>query len=346
MNKQGSVLAAIAILALAFGIWLSQSPSKNKFEAGLLFDDLQEFANQLDSVEITNAQGVLFRAQKIADHWLATVNSEQLVYPISQGKLAGFVETMMHIKLVEAKTSKPQNYSRLGLQPIDITDSMATLVTLKKNDVSWQVLVGNKVTIGEGHYILKLDDARSWRTDKTINLPIDKFTWLKHPILPYQEQDISSISRVDSLDWQIVRSASGDFELINMPKGQKLEYDSILNSIVGSLTSLEFEQLLDVDEISADEYFTQSLTVLTQLEVSTTQENIFQVIVSEIDDKHFVNFNSNGPSQYWQKWYYQVSTFSAQQLIKTLDDFLAQDTPVTNASIHNSHAVDEGDSPN
>jgi hypothetical protein len=340
MNKHVPVLATIAILALGFGVWLSQSSSKYKFEADLLFDDLQGFANQLDSVEIKNAQGVLFRAQKLGDHWFATVNTEQSIYPVSRVKLADFVETMMRIKLIEAKTSKPRNYPRLGLQPIDIEDSMATLVTLTKNDCSWQVLVGNKVTIGKGHYILKSDDARSWRTDKTINLPIDKFSWLKHPILPYQEQDISSISRVDRLDWQIARSVSGDFELINMPKDQKLEYGSILNSIVGSLTSLDFEQLIAVDE-----NFTQSLKVLTQLEVSTTQENIFQVIVSELDGKQFVNFIPNGPSQYWQKWYYQVSNFSAQQLIKTLDDFLAEQPPTTNVSNHNSHAVDEGDSP-
>ncbi len=341
MNKQVSVLAAIAILALGLGVWLSQSPSKNTFEAGLLFDGLQEFANQVDSVEITNAQGVLFSAQKLGKRWLATFDPEQPVYPISQDKLADFVETMMRAKLVEAKTSKPQNYIRLGLQSIDIDDSMASLVTLKANENSWQVLVGNKVTVGEGHYILKPDDSRSWRTDKTIHLPIDKYSWLKQPILPYQAQDISSISRVDSLDWQIARSASGDFQLINMPKDKELAYGSILNSIVSNLTSLDFEQLLP-----ADEGFAQSLKVLTQLEVSTAGEEMFQVVVSELDDKHFVSFSSIGQSEYWQKWYYQVSNFSAQQLIKTLDDFLAEETSSVSAISTSSQTIEEGDSPN
>lgn len=341
MNKQVSALAVIAILALGLGVWLSQSPSKDKFVAGLLFEDLQEFANQVDSVEITNAQGVLFSAKKLGDRWLTTFAPEQLVYPISQDKLAEFVETMMRTKLVEAKTSKPENYVRLGLQSTDIDDSLASLVTLKASGNSWQVLVGNKVTLGEGQYILKPDDPRSWRTDKTIQLPIDKYSWLKHPILPYQAQDISSVSRVDSLDWQITRSVSGDFQLINMPKDKELEYDSILNSIVSSLTSLDFEKLLP-----ADEDFEQSLKVLTQLEVSTVEDKIFQVVVSELDDKHFVNFISSGQSEYWQKWYYQISNFSAQQLIKTLDDFLAQETTLEKPSNTSFQAVDEGDSPN
>lgn len=338
MNKQVSALAAIAILAVGLGVWLTQSPSKDKFEAELLFDDLQQYANKVDSVEIKNAQGVLFSAQKLGDRWLATFDPEQPVYPISQRKLADFVETMMRAKLVEAKTSKPKNYIRLGLQPIDVDDSMATLVTFKANQKSWQVLVGNKVSVGEGHYILKPQDSQSWRTDKTISLPIDKFSWLKQPILPYEEQDISSISRVDSLAWQIARSASGDLQLINLPKGRELEYGSILNSVVSNLTGLHFEQLVD-----ADDDFTQSLTLLTQLEVVTVDQKIFQVVVTKIDDKHFVNFISNDQPEYWQKWYYQVSNFSAQQLIKTLDDFLAEQNPTTSDT--RPQPIEEGESP-
>jgi hypothetical protein len=343
MNKQVSVLTVIAILAVGLGVWLSQSPSKNTFEAELLFDDLQKFANQVDSVEITNAQGALFSAKKLGASWLATLDPELPVYPIDQDKLADFVETMMRAKLVEAKTNKQKNYIRLGLQSIDINDSMATLVTFKARDNSWQVLVGNKVTLGEGQYVLKSGDAQSWRTDKSISLPIDKFSWLKQPILPFQVEDIGSVSRVDSLGWQIARSASSGFQLMDFPKDRALEYDSILNSVVNNLTSLNFESLF-----IANENFAQSLKPLTQLEVITTDNRIFQLVISELDDKHFVNFSSSEQSEYWQKWFYQVSNFSAQQLIKTLEDFLAEqsDTTNNNETIPTSPtSVDEGDSP-
>jgi hypothetical protein len=306
-----------------------------------LFDDLQALANQVDSVEITNAQGVLFSAQKLGDRWLATFDPEQPVYPVSQAKLSEFVDTMMRVKLVEAKTSKSENYSRLGLQSIEIDDSMASLVTLKTREYSWQVVVGNKVNVGEGHYILKPADPQSWRTDKSIYLPIDKFSWLKQPILPYEEQDISSVSRVDSSDWQIVRAASGDFELINMPNDRELEYASILNSIVTSITSLDFEQLVAIDE-----KFAQPLKILTQLEVNTAEGKTIQVVVSQLEDKHFVNFNSTGQLEYWQKWYYQISNFSAQQLIKTLDDFLVEESSSISVSNKSNKVIEEGDSPN
>lgn len=217
---------------------------------------------------------------------------------------------------------------------------MATMVTLKAAGHTWQVLVGNMVTLGEGNYVLKSSDTQSWRTDKTIDLPIDKFSWLKQPILPFKEEDISSVSRIDSLNWQIVKSANGDFQLVDLPKRRALEYDGILSSVVSNLTSLSFESLL-VPKVD----FEQSLTTLTQLEVITTDNNIFQVVVSELDDKHFVNFSTSEQSEYWQKIYYQVSNFSAQQLIKTVDDFLAEENTALNKSETTQTPVDEGESP-
>lgn len=338
MNKQTFVLVTIIILALGLGIMLSQSPPKDKFEARFLFDDLQEYANQVNSVEIINTQGVLFSAKKSAVGWQATFTPGQPAYPIFQDKLAEFVQTMMRVKLVEAKTNKPKNYIHLGLQPIDIEDSLASLVILKTPKKSWQVLVGNKVTLGEGQYILKQDDFRSWRTDVNIDLPLDRFSWLKQPVLPYQAEDIRSISRVDSLGWKITKSVGDDFYLVNMPKDTELAYPRILNSIVSSLTSLNFEQLLHNNQ-----HLNQPLKILTQLEVITHEDSIFKVVVSGLKDKYFVNFTSTDQSQYWQKWYYQISYFSAQQLIKTTDDFLSDKNALKSPMETNLQVVAESD---
>ena len=59
-----------------------------------------------------------------------------------------------------------------------------------------------------------------------------------------------------------------------------------------------------------------------------------------------MNFFSSDQTKYWQKWTYQVSNFSAQQLIKTVDDFLEQEKTITNEKDTIHQNVDEGDSPN
>jgi hypothetical protein len=59
-----------------------------------------------------------------------------------------------------------------------------------------------------------------------------------------------------------------------------------------------------------------------------------------------VNFFSSDQTEYWQKWTYQVSNFSAQQLIKTIDDFLVQKETITSNNDTIYQTVDEGDSLN
>lgn len=340
MNKLVAVLSVIAISAVALSVWLIKDQNNDEISPNLLFADLQTYAHQIENVEIRNGQGVLFNAHKLSDSWLATFDAEQDVYPISQDKLANFIATLMTAKLVEAKTKKPENYSRLGLQAIDADDSLATQVVIKGANKTWQLLVGNKVSASEGQYILKPNDQQSWRTDKTIRLPMDKFSWLKQPILPYVSKDITSVSRIDGENWQIVRAQDNSLQLANMPKNKELQYQGILGSIINNITSLDFERLLPIQN-----EFAQTLKLLTQLEVSTADNHIFQVVVSGRDDKYFVNFSANNQTEYWQNWYYQISHFSAQQLIKTLDEFLATESTEPTLDSTNQQHLDEGDSP-
>ncbi len=90
MKKQALVLAVIATLTIGLGAWLSQRPSNDKFEAVLMFDDLKKFANQVNSVEIKNAQGVLYSIKKTDERWLANFELELPAYPISHALLAFF----------------------------------------------------------------------------------------------------------------------------------------------------------------------------------------------------------------------------------------------------------------
>jgi hypothetical protein len=340
VNKPFYVLALLATFALVAGVWLSQKDKQQLPTTQLLFDDLAAVANEIQSIEIKNAQGVLFSAQKLNGSWLATFDPDLPVYPVAQKKLADLVRALTTLKLVEAKTSKPENFNRLGLQDIQSEDSLARIVTLRTANQSWQVLVGNAVAISDGNYVRLPQNTQSWQTDKTINLPLDEFSWLKQPVLPYTSQDLAVISRIDTENWQIEKVGENEYVLLNMPQGKELIYGSVLNSVVSSLTSLDFEAL-----VIGDDDFLGNLNGLTQLEVNTVSGQVFQVVVSQSDDKYFVHFEANDPTDYWHKWYYQVSQFSAQQLVKTMDDFLKEEPNNTKDSKAEPTSVDEGESP-
>jgi hypothetical protein len=79
----------------------------------------------------------LHSIKKTDDRWLATFELKRPTYTVSQTKLVNFIKSIVSTKLVEAKPSKQQNYARLGLQFIDVDDSMARLVALKTDEKSW-----------------------------------------------------------------------------------------------------------------------------------------------------------------------------------------------------------------
>lgn len=336
------ILIIAAILALAAGVWLVQQPDSNKLQSQLLFKDLSQFANDLHSVEIENAQGVVFSAKKSGDSWLATVAPQLPTYPVSQEQLATLVTSLVQLKLIEPKTSKTKNYARLGLQDISNIDSLASLVRLKTSDHSWSVLVGNNVSFTEGSYVRRPKNQQSWRTNKTITLPLDKFSWLKQPILPFTAEDIVAISRVDKVNWQMVKQDDGNFNLTHSSADSTLKYQGVLEAMAASVSSLNFEKLLVSDEVS---YLSQN--ILAEFELEMAQGDLIRLVVSEMDGNHLVSFPTEFPNEYWHNWHYQVSNFSAQQIVKTPEDFLAQKNPALTAEdLDKSNNVEEGESPN
>jgi hypothetical protein len=319
MKKQVLVLAILVFLALDVSVWLIQKSTPNPNESSPLFGELGDIAHAIDKVEIENAQGIVFHGKKFGDRWIATFDPELAAYPVAQRKLAEFTQSLAQADVEEAKTNKPEKHIRLGLQSIDVTDSLATLVRFTAGAKSWQVLVGNKASLGDGSYVRKPDQSQSWRTEKSFILPVDKFSWLQQPILPFKVKDIGSVSRVDKQKWQIIKNTStSNFELKNMPQDKDLQYPSILNALVSSVTNLNFEQLAPIDPPL------KNLQLLTQLEITITAGEVFQVVLSRVGDRYYANFTSTRPEQMWQKWYYQLSSFSAEQLIKTVDDFLIE----------------------
>ena len=339
--KQLTVLIVFVLIALGVGAWLIQKPMQNTaIETKLVLADFGSFADALQSVRIENAQGMLFNVKNVDGEWMAAVEAGQPSYPVSQQKLAELVQTLVQAKLLEAKTSKTEHHSRLGLQSIIAEDSIATLVYLSTSTKSWTLLVGKSASSGLGSYVRKPAAKQSWLSDKNVPLPVDQFSWLKQPILPYQQEDIVSVARVDKNNWHMTRDPqSNAFQLDVLPQGRTLQYDSILDAMASGLTALNFEALVRLE----DELIS-SMDIVTELEVTTLQGTSFKVTVGQIEAQHYLYFTGENKEIYWQQWVYQVSNFSAQQLIKTVDDFLADQTSSQDDNVK-TVSIDEGESP-
>lgn len=341
MKKQILFLSLIVVLALtAMSSLLLQKqpvdPSKK-----LLFSDLD--GNQLVKITLENAQGVLLEINKNTGLWMAEVEGLEAPYPVSQDKLSEFVTDLNSATLFEAKTSKRQNYPRLGLQDISANDSQATLITLKANHQQWQVLVGNLATSGAGHYVRKPTESGTWLLSNVIGLPTERLQWLKQPILDF---DVSSIKRVamsGDNPWEIVNStnSAGQFELTDLPEGRTLKYAAVLDGFVDNLVGIRFDSLQPYVPAVWESFEIQSV-----LSIDTQQGQQITLTTAMLEDTFYLLISdSTGTSNHYSREViYTISNFSAGQLNKSIEDFLAE---VEEPSANNvGPAIDEGESPN
>ncbi|MFT4937057.1 MAG: hypothetical protein ACI88A_000066 [Paraglaciecola sp.] len=341
MNKHIMVLSIIAVFAVAAGVWLQYQDSALPVEKDFLFADLLDNAAQIEQIEINNSSGNVFNAQLKKGQWMAKVEDFGGSYPAEQRKLSELLKSFTAARLVEAKTAKPNNYQYLGLQGLDETDSLASLVSFATQEKSWQVLVGNQTNIGIGNYVRLPKDRQSWLIDQNIVLPTDQQSWLKQPILPFEGSFLAKISRIDKQRWVFEKSSEdAEYVLSGLPSERSLKYGSVLSAFANNIVQLNFEKLHNLQDDLWSKLATQ-----VELEIVTVDGMVFKLTVAEHDDKVYAKFRAENQQAYWLDWIYQISSFSAQQLSKTKEDFLRDVNDASSENGSSASATDEGESP-
>ncbi|MAD17437.1 MAG: hypothetical protein CL579_15435 [Alteromonadaceae bacterium] len=345
MNRSLIVLGVLTVLACGAGYWLLHHNLSSQDAADAALPSLIENAASVDRITLTNATGVLLNARREGDRWQTEVYADNGVqvgmFPVDREKLATLVNALSQAELIEPKTSKASNYHHLGLQDISADDSLATLVALGGNGKSWQVLVGNQSSVGNKSYMRIPKQSQAWLSDRAISLPMTNSEWLQQPILPFDETDLSSISRVDGDTWQIVRAGSDDsFVLTGRGQNQALKYAGVLDAVALNLAGLHFEQLLPQTTLQWE-----TLTPMLTLDVNTAYGHAFQVEVAQTQENAFLRIANATPTDYWADWIYQIPKFNAEQLNKSLDDFLLEQAQEEAQEPIRSYPIDEGESP-
>ncbi|MFQ3198553.1 MAG: hypothetical protein ACI8R9_001815 [Paraglaciecola sp.] len=346
MNKSLSILVFLAVLAVAASYWVQLTEVVPQADKAPLLPALNTQANDITQIELSNASGVLFEAKRINDQWLATVQDDrgQVIghYPVAKDKLGALVLALAEARQIEAKTAKKTNYHRLGVQDLTATDSLATLVSLRSDKLSWQVLVGNHAAVGNGSYVRLPQNKQAWLVDKNLELPLTNNAWLKQPVLPFEDVAFSKIARVDQTPWLIQRANDkAQFTLASMAPDSQLKYGGVLEAMAINLASLNFDELITPQTLQWNNF-----TDTVELDVTTFYGHSFTAQLAKDNDKVYMRFSSALTKDYWLQWIYVISIFSAEQLDKTQNDFLMQaqdDKP--DSIIPSTRAVDEGESP-
>ena len=156
-------------------------------------------------------------------------------------------------RVVEEKTSNPEFYDRLGVEPVESESSAGTAVTIRYGDEAFPTVILGDVDGTSQRYARRADEARSLLIDRDPELPRSAPQWLQAGILDLRSDRVSEviIEHGDGERLHIFKDEPGqtNYSVDAVPDGRELQYAGVANVTGNVLRELALE---DVEPAAAD----------------------------------------------------------------------------------------------
>lgn len=246
-------ILALAVLVLAL-VLAGRMPSGTDVEGGgALVPDLREQVNEIDAIDITDAEGNLaVRLRRERERWRVQEKSD---YEADFELVQALLRDLATARRAEERTSNPEWYSRLGVADPGTPDSAGVMVSFPGTDLP-EVILGEPDSAGIGRYARVRGEERSWLIDAAPEIPDNPLDWLERAIMNIPARELAEIS-IRHPDGQTVRlrPAGDDNEqwvLLNVPEGREAAPAWEIRPIAGALTALNLEDVRPHDSIPDD----------------------------------------------------------------------------------------------
>jgi len=321
------ILVALAVLAGAW-LWMGerQSPPDDSVSGQRLFPGLEQKLNDITRIRIEHS-GNVYEVEKKDDQWQLPDKGGYLVlFERVKPLLLGIAL----LDKVEPKTSKPENYARLGVQEPS-ADSDNTRIELYLGDDPVASLIvggirGGLITGGrDGIYARVSGEARAWLVAGNLNLPQAEVDWVDRQIIHIKPKAVQrvTIRYPDGGSLVVERSRQGapDFAVVNMPGGAVLKDGIKLNPLAMSLAGLNMDDVLVRSQAGLPETDAVAAVFETWDGLQVTAYTLEQ------ENKIFAWFdvrNDEGLRSRLDGWVYQIPRARGDKLRKRLDDIIVR----------------------
>jgi len=305
-----AVVAALALLVLVI------EGSGQRDESRLLLADFASHANDIDELEIQAPDSDDITIRNDDGAWLV---STRIDYPADVGKLGRLVTDLSRARIVEVKTSDPENYARLAVDDPEKGGS-GTKLTVSGEGFSYELIVGNSAQ-GSHRYVRPASDETSFLVDRELALPKSAEDWMQSEILDVDAKRVRkvTISHADGETVTLEKPSEddADFTVLDVPEGRELTYASVGNGIAGALAKLRFEEVDKADDSDA--------TTTTVFE--TWDGLVIELRIADDGDSSWLQFavsgtDADGLGERLTGWRYRIADYKTNLLKRRLDDLL------------------------
>jgi hypothetical protein len=307
----------------------------------LMFPRLAEGLNDVRSLSVTVADE-RFTVRREGDGW---VMDDKDGYPVRFEAVKGALMGLAGLRRVEAKTSNPELYSRLGVEDPSQPESTSTGVTATGEDgeTLCDVIVGDPGTPHGTRYVRESGQGRAWQVRGQLSVDPRAVGWLDTTIteLPAARIRSATVRHADGEEVRVAKQAADDaaWELADVPEGREPTSPSVARTVAGALERLELDDVAaasarplpqpDPVETVFETFDGLRITVLSAQEEhedeTRTWATLSVEVLPEADDE--VRAEGEALGERVAPWVYSLSSYRAASLRKRMEDLTRQAVP-------------------
>lgn len=258
MQKRLLSLLLITVAVLGIGLILTQRQQpviESQAQTGPLVPDLASALNDVSSIRISKAGDELVAELKRGENGWTVANRHD--YPANMGKVREYLIKLSEAKVREAKTSKAENYARLGVEDLASAEAKGLGVEIGGLKAPVKLIVGISAGGGSpGTFVRRHGEAESYLVSGDIIPDREGPNWLAREILslPSSEVRAVTVTAPDKSTLKIEKPdpAQANFSVLGIPKGRELSSESVGNLTAGVLDGLTLEDLQPAADANPD----------------------------------------------------------------------------------------------
>jgi hypothetical protein len=298
--KSLSILTLITLLVIIITVVLIQPKTKP------IEKDIKVFPNLMSSLDDVAEIDVKTEEQTISlvrndGQWLL---KDKHNYPVALDKVRQVLFGTADLTFLEAKTSNPKLYSKIGVEDPSEAGAKSTLLTLKKEggETLADLIIGNDkmaktdTTLRE-IYIRKPNKKQTWLALGQLSVEPEPLDWVDKQIINLDNDRIRQV-KVNQPDGEKIlvfkdTPTDKEYQLAEVPAGMKIKFPYMLKNMA---TTLSYFNMTDVKVATEIEFNQQVLNA-----VFTTFDGLkVTLTTTEQDDKYYAKLAAEfDPEAVW-----------------------------------------------
>lgn len=245
--KSLTLLIAAAVAATVAAVWINgDRATAPRPEKRMLAPNLADNVNAITAIKITKAGDQTVAELKRGESgWVA---ANKYDYPADLDKIRETILALANAKIIEEKTSNPEYYERLGVQDPSDPKAKGMRVDIEGMKEPFRLIIGSYASgSADGTYVRQVGEKTSWLVSGKLSLDQTPEEWLDRSILDIPPGRIQSISlhHPDGETLKITKASrdQAHFTLAEIPQGRELSYETVADTLGGTLAGLSLEDV-------------------------------------------------------------------------------------------------------